>query len=305
MSKFSIIVPVYNVEKYIKKCLDSIMNQTYKDYEVIVINDGTKDHSMDIVKKYPVKIINQKNKGLSGARNAGAKEAKGEYLIFVDSDDYLNENLLEEIAKSLENKPDIVRYQIQEVYEDGKIIPYNEEPFYNKTGQEAFELITKYHYVEVAWSMAIKNSYYKKEKFKFKEKAIHEDFGLMPLVLIKAPIVNSISYIGYNYFQRSNGIMQTKDYAKTQKKVKDMYDHYLYLSNEIDKTSLDSKIFKSFIANSIILKTCELNKNDYKEYKKKLYKDKVYDNLLANTIPRKIKIMLLKISPKLYYMKRK
>lgn len=88
MPKYSIIIPVYNVEKYIKKCLDSVFSQTDKDFEVIVVNDGTKDNSMDIVKKYDAKIINQKNQGLSAARNRGVKEAVGDYLIFLDSDDY-------------------------------------------------------------------------------------------------------------------------------------------------------------------------------------------------------------------------
>ena len=80
MPKFSIIIPVYDVEKYIKKCLDSVFNQTYNNYEVIVVNDGTKDNSMEIVKNYNVITINQKNQGLSMARNNGVKKAKGEYL---------------------------------------------------------------------------------------------------------------------------------------------------------------------------------------------------------------------------------
>ena len=89
MPKYSIIIPVYDVEKYIKKCLDSVFNQTYNNYEVIVVNDGTKDNSMEIVKNYNVITINQKNQGLSMARNNGVKKAKGEYLLFLDSDDYL------------------------------------------------------------------------------------------------------------------------------------------------------------------------------------------------------------------------
>ena len=93
MPKISIIVPVYNVENYIKKCLDSIFDQTYKDYEVIVVNDGTKDNSMNIVNNYKVKIVTQKNQGLSAARNHGVEKAKGEYLIFLDSDDYLDKDL--------------------------------------------------------------------------------------------------------------------------------------------------------------------------------------------------------------------
>ena len=300
MPKFSIIIPVYNVEKYIKKCLDSIFEQSFKDYEVIVVNDGTKDNSMDIVKEYNVKIINQKNQGLTEARNSGAKKATGEYLIFIDSDDYIDKDLLKEINKSLKNDPDIVRFQIREVYEDDKESKdYKETPFTNKNGVEAFNLITKYHFVENAWSYAIKRSYYEDNNYSFKKGTIHEDFGLLPLVIIKANTVNSISYIGYNYLQRKGSIMSQKDYEKTKKKVSDFYNHYKYLIEEINMTKLDSKVFKSFISNSLILKICELDNKDYKEYKKILKEQKVFDNLLEDSFVRKIKKLLFKISPKI------
>lgn len=304
MPKFSIIVPIYNVEAYLEKCLVSIKNQTYKDYEVILVNDGTKDNSMKIAQKYPFKIINQKNQGLSMARNTGVKEATGEYIIFLDSDDYIEKDLLKEINNSLANNPDIVRYQIQETYEDKEnIIKYEESPFTNKSGVEAFKLLTSYHFVENAWCYAIKRSYYQKEKFSFKKGTIHEDFGLIPLVIIKAKNVNSISYIGYNYLQRQGSIMSAKDYEKTKKKVNDFYNHYKYLIEEIDKTNLDSSYFKSFISNSLVLKITELNKEDYKKYLKLLKKENIFDNLLTDSLPRKIKKTILMLSPKLYYKK--
>ena len=301
MSKFSIIIPVYNVEKYIKKCLDSVFNQTFKDYEVIVVNDGSKDNSIDVVKKYDVKLINQENMGLSAARNTGVEQATGEYILFLDSDDYIDKDLLEELNKSIEeNNPDLVRFQIREVYENSEQLKdYNEESFTNKSGVEAFEIISRYHFVENAWCYAIKRSYYEKEKFSFKKGTIHEDFGLTPLVIIKANTVNSISYIGYNYLQRTGSIMNNDDYEKTKKKVNDMYNHYLYLIEEINKTTIDSKTFKSFISNSLIIKICSLKGKDYKEYKKRLKDNKVFDNLLTDTATRKIKKCLLKISPKL------
>ncbi|MDD5888451.1 MAG: glycosyltransferase [bacterium] len=300
MPKFSIIIPVYNVEEYIKKCLDSVFNQTEKDFEVIVVNDGTKDKSMDIVKNYQVKIINQKNQGLSAARNKGVEEAKGEYLIFLDSDDYLEKNLLREIKKSLKNTPDLVRFQIKETYPD-KEIKYEERAFTGLNGERAFTKISSYHFVENAWCYAIKKSYYLKENFTFKKDTIHEDFGLIPLVIIKAKIVNSISYIGYNYVQRTGSIMSSKNYEKTQKKVQDFYNHYHFLLTEIDKTNLDSTYFKSFISNSLILKITELKFKDYHHYLKLLRKDQVFENLLIDTKKRRIKKSLLKISPKFYY----
>lgn len=301
MPKFSIIIPVYNVEKYLKKCLDGVFNQTYKDYEVIVVNDGTKDNSMDIVKDYNVKVINQKNQGLSAARNAGVKKAIGDYLIFLDSDDYWEKDLLKELSKSLKNNPDLVRFQINEVHEDGRVIPYQEESFTNLSGPDAFEKIVKYHFVENAWCYAISKKYYLENKFEFKTSTIHEDFGLIPLVIMKAKRVNSINYLGYNYLQRQGSIMSNKNYEKTKKKVADMYLHYNYLIEEINKLDVDTTIFKSFVANSLILKITELNYKDYKFYLNKLKKEKVFDNLLTDTTGRKVKKVLLRLSPKNYY----
>lgn len=299
MPKFSIIIPVYNVENYIKKCLDSVFSQSFKDYEVIVVNDGTKDNSMDIVKDYKVKVINQKNQGLSAARNTGVKEAKGDYLLFLDSDDYYEKDLLKEINNSLKNNPDVVRFQIQDVKEDKVIKEYHEKEFNNLNGVEAFNELVKYHYVENAWCYAIKRKYYEKENYCFSVGKIHEDFGLLPLVIIKSKIVNSIPYIGYNYVQREASIMSSKSYEKTKKKVEDFYSHYKYLISEIDKTDIDSKIFKSFISNSMILKMCDLKGKDYKEMKKKLKEDKIYDNMITDSSIRKVKKTMVKISPKI------
>lgn len=300
MPKFSIIIPVYNVEEYIKKCLDSIFAQSEKDFEVIVVNDGTKDNSMNIVKNYDVKIINQENKGLSAARNRGVKEAIGEYIIFLDSDDYIEKNLFQEIKKSLKNDPDLVRFQIKEKYPD-KEIKYEETPFTGLTGESAFTKISTYHFVENAWCYAIKRKYYLKEKFEFKEGSIHEDFGLIPLIIIKAHRVNSIPYIGYNYVQRQGSIMSNKNYDGIKKRVNDFYNHYHFLLEEINKTNLNSQYFKSFIANSLILKIIELKSQEYHEYLKILRKECVFDNLLTDSLARKIKKIVVRFSPKIYY----
>ena len=304
MPKFSIIVPVYNVEKYIKKCLDSIFSQSFKDFEVIVVNDGTKDKSMDIAKKYDVIIINQENQGLSAARNSGVKKAKGDYLIFVDSDDYIEKDLLKEINKSLDNNPDIVRYQVKDIIND-KEIEYKEKDFYNKNGVEAFELITGYHYFEPAWLYAIKRKYYLDNRFEFKKNTYHEDFGLIPLVIIKSKIVNSINYFGYCYVQRDGSIMTSPSYDKTIKKVDDSFTHFKYLISESKKLDLDTSYFNSFISNSLILKILDLKKDDYKKYKKMLKEEHVYDYLIDNSFGRKVKKSIIKKSPKMYYKLKK
>lgn len=144
--KFSIIVPVYNVEKYLNTCLESIVKQTYNNYEVIIVCDKCDDNSEMIVdyyiKKYNWKKIYEKNTGLSKARNIGIEIAAGDYLIFLDGDDYLNDNFLETINSSLDDDIDILRFQVQDV--NGKrIIQHKEEGFRTMKGTEAFNKIIR------------------------------------------------------------------------------------------------------------------------------------------------------------------
>ena len=299
--KFSVIVPAYNVEKYIKRCLDSIINQTYKNYEIIVVNDGCTDNTMDIAKNYDAKIINLEHVSVSEARNQGVKKASGDYILFLDSDDYWSNELLENISNNLSNNPDLVRFQIRTVNDNNEIIDYHEEEFSGLNGESAFNKIVNFKYVDSVCLFAIKKDYFLKEKFEFRKDTVHEDFGLAPLIIIKSNIVNSIDYIGYNYYKRSGSIMNNPDYDWIKKKVEDVHKHYKYLIEEIDKTNLDSKYFKSFVANSFIEKICSLNEEDYKKYKKILKEERVYDNILSDTFKRKVKKILLKISPKRYY----
>lgn len=112
----SVIIPVYNVENYLKECLDSVLNQTYKNIEVIVINDGSTDKSLHILEDYSskfnnIKIIDQENSGQSVARNKGLENAKGKYIYFLDSDDYILPDTLKKLIKKLEmNNLDIIRF---------------------------------------------------------------------------------------------------------------------------------------------------------------------------------------------------
>lgn len=108
MVKVSIIVPVYNVEKYLSKCLESLINQTLKDIEIVCVNDGSTDNSLGILKEYAnkdsrIKIVDKQNEGVSVARNTGIEVAAGEYLMFVDSDDYLVENACEKALNTIEH----------------------------------------------------------------------------------------------------------------------------------------------------------------------------------------------------------
>lgn len=301
MPKFSIIVPAYNMEKYIKRTLDSIKKQTFKDYEVIVIDDGSTDKTVEVAKTAKVKVIEHKHAGLSVVRNAAIKEAKGDYIVMLDSDDWWDKDLLKKLDESSKNDADVIRFQIRTVTDNGEEVEYHEEEFTGLNGVDAFKKITSYHYLDSACIYAVKRKYYQKEKFAFAKDRVHEDFGTVPLWIVKANKVNCIDYTGYNYYRRSDSIMNTEDYEWKKKKADDFFYHYKYLINEINKTNLDSSYFKSFISNSLIVKMCTLKGKDYKKYKKQIKEEKVYDNLLVDTLPRKIKKQILKISPKLFY----
>ena len=107
MVKVSVIVPVYNVEKFINRCVDSILSQTFKDFELILINDGSKDKSLEIIEKYRVdkrvRIFTQKNQGPAVARNFGISVAKGSYIMFIDSDDYIDPDYIETYYNKIKN----------------------------------------------------------------------------------------------------------------------------------------------------------------------------------------------------------
>lgn len=308
MIKYSFIVPVYNTEKYLKKCLDSLVNQTYKDFEIIVVNDGSTDKSSNIISKYQKKykniiVIDKENEGLSMARNRGVQKSSGKYIIFVDSDDYVSNKLLEEVDKKIDDS-DILRFQIAtEDEEYTKINEYHEEGFESMCGYDAFKYLSSYHFVEPAWCYVIRKNYYIENKFSFKKGVYHEDFGLIPYVIYKARKVKSIDFIGYYYIQRNGSIMNNNDYKKTVKKAFDMLEQYktirLFAKNINRKNNLDD-YFLSYISNSVIVKARELKKDERKVYINELKKLNVFDGVLVNTKIRRFKKYLMKHNLNLY-----
>ena len=308
MIKYSFIVPVYNTEKYLKKCLDSLVNQTYKDFEIIVVNDGSTDKSSNIILKYQKKykniiVIDKENEGLSMARNRGVQKSSGKYIIFVDSDDYVSNKLLEEVDKKIDDS-DILRFQIAtEDEEYTKINEYHEEGFESMCGYDAFKYLSSYHFVEPAWCYVIRKNYYIENKFSFKKGVYHEDFGLIPYVIYKARKVKSIDFIGYYYIQRNGSIMNNNNYKKTVKKAFDMIEQYktmrLFAKNINRKNNLDD-YFLSYISNSVIVKARELKKDEKKVYINELKKLNVFDGVLVNTRIRKFKKYLMKHNLNLY-----
>ncbi len=304
MIKFSIIVPVYNVENYLRKCLDSIVNQTCQNYEVIIICDKCSDNSEVIVDKYVKKYKNfskifAEKTGLSKARNLGIEASKGEYILFLDSDDFFEKTLLETINNEIKGNPDLIRFQIQDIVND-KIIKYEEIGFNTIDGISAFNKILKYHYIENAWSYCYSAKYYKKNKFKFMENCIAEDYGLIPLVIAKAKKVKSISYIGYNYVKRKNSLMTTNDYSKKIKKMEDMILQANFLKKELANINPNKDLI-AFINNSLIYYSTRLKYRDFKKYNKILKINNCYVHLKAKTIKSKIRNFLIKNNAYLFY----
>lgn len=295
--KYSIIVPAYNTEKYIDKCLKSIFSNTYKNFEVIIVNDGSTDKTEDIINKYIKKYdniihIKQKNMGLSMARNNGVKKATGDYLLFIDSDDYVEKNLLENINKNISDL-DVLRYQLNIVYSD-KVVPCEEEEFNVTDGISAFEKIVRYKFIEMASLYVINRKYYLDNNFMFEKDVYHEDYGLLPLVIATAKKVKSINYLGYNYVQRDGSIMSSNDTEKMKKKMDDMLFLFTKAIKYLDNIP-NSQNVKSFYANSIIDKYNSLNDELKKEYINKIKDLKVISYLSNDNFKRKIKKILYKI----------
>lgn len=303
--RFSIIIPAYNTEDYLKDCLDSVFNQTYKNFEVIVVNDGSTDNSYKIIASYKNQknliVLNQENQGLSVSRNNGVDVAKGEYIIFLDSDDYLELDALEIIDKNL-NDEDVLRFQLTTVDENGNMLKKEFGcEFRNINGPKSFENIVKEKYIDNAWLYCYQNTFYKDNKFKFKKGFYHEDFGLVPIILLKAKKVSSINNSLYNYRQRKNSIMTTKNQDMNYKKINDFYELGITNIKKIRRYNVINKhLFLSYIANCLVVKGKALSKKERKNYYNNLRKDCVFDFMLQDTLLRKMKFLLAKYNYNLY-----
>lgn len=204
----SIIIPVYNVELYLRKCIDSILRQTYADYEVILIDDGSTDSSGRICDSYQsdtrFKIIHQVNEGVSVARNKGLDAATGEFILFVDPDDWIADNALEILMREVEDA-DLVMFNNFEVYEDNKhemiILEYEKDPKHGKVQDPFLEILGK--------SAMMCNKFYKLSTIgdiRFsKNIAYGEDACFVAEILHKVHIAKIIPDYLYYYFINRNG----------------------------------------------------------------------------------------------------
>ncbi|MBQ3415456.1 MAG: glycosyltransferase family 2 protein [Clostridia bacterium] len=239
----SIIVPVYNVEEYIEKCVESIINQTYKNIEIILVDDGATDNSGKICDELGkrdsrIKIIHKANGGLSDARNAGLKIAKGEYIGFVDSDDYIAKDMFEtlyNLNKKYNSEISIVSFY--EIYK-GKVIGVRDSKNLEElTKIEAIrELLIDTNIQSYAW-----NKLFKKELFdglEFPTNKNFEDIATTLLLFEKANKVVLLEDPKYYYVRRDNSIVGVRNY-KTYKDYLDVIlDKYNYLDGKYEELDL-------------------------------------------------------------------
>lgn len=205
----SIIIPVYKTERYIRKCLDSCIQQNVSEYEIIIVDDGSPDNSLSIAKEYAssynnIKIISQSNAGLSAARNAGLNCACGNYVWFVDSDDWIEDNCLRRIYSLLKSGVDILQLQYRKVYEiDNSNL---EIPFYVINGiQNGKEIIRLGGLPAPAQFSIYKTEFLRNKGLKFYEGILHEDSEFKPRVTYLANSIASDTDVSYNYLQRETG----------------------------------------------------------------------------------------------------
>ena len=211
----SVIVPCYNVEKYLKRCLDSIINQTYKNLEIICVNDGSTDNTLSILEEYAqrdnrVKVVNKKNGGLSSARNAGLDVASCEYITFVDSDDWLELETYEIAMKEMKDDIDFVKWGVKLVNEDDIFYVH-----FSRLWFDSFKLVGKFDVNKdvlkqitiEAWDKIFRKSIIDAHNIRFPEGLLHEDhvfFWHYALFMKKAYFIPDKLY---NYYQRKGSIV--------------------------------------------------------------------------------------------------
>ena len=288
--KVSIIVPIYNSSKYLNKCLDSILNQTYNNIEIILINDGSTDNSLDIIEKYQEKnknisIYDITNHGQGYARNLGIKNSHGDYIMFVDSDDYVDKDIVSKLINNIGDS-DISVCDMFEVVNDNKIYYQSFHSYGND--QISFMLSEPGPVAKLYKKGLLKDAL-------FMENVYYEDLAFTPIVALNVKKVSYVKEALYYYVKHDNSTMRNKvynpkmdsifkvmDYLK--KKLANYKNEYQYLLIEhllysatlryIDYSECRKQLID---INNIIKKESNWKKNKY--YLKKSYKFKLICNL--------------------------
>lgn len=311
----SVIVPIYNVEKYLPECIDSIIKQTYKNIEIVLIEDGCTDNSGRICDEYTkkderIKVIHKNYSGVSGARNAGLDEAKGKYISFVDSDDYINEQFLEKLYNAIiENNTQIAQCNFIRV-DDNKNEIHRRGYTENLKTKSGYEMI-KEIYTKKCWeNIIIWNKLYQRELFegiRYPVGKIHEDEFVTPKILYN---VNSIAIVEeylYNYRKNQNSIMG-KIFKVERLDEIEAYEERLKFFEQKGEKELYELTMKTYLGE---IRECYMKTRTYIENSENVQKELVikyrenYKRVLKCKyidIISKLKMSIFYISPKLHYV---
>lgn len=263
MPKFSIIVPIYNMEQYIKKCVESVLEQNYTDYELILVDDGSKDRSKLICKKYArqdqrIKIIDQNNQGASVARNNGIKMAIGEYIIFLDADDYwLNNTVLNEINERLTKVPsDVLSFNFRKIYLNGVEKSY----FRNISdmpegllGIDSLEkLIENDLWVSCPWNKVIRRNLFIKKCLLFEPGVTAEDIEWCVHLALDANNFDYISLEVVAYLQRNESVSKSITEEKVGCLIRNIEKSIALIENRNDRKKVLLKTYVSYQVGTLL-----------------------------------------------------
>lgn len=311
----SVIVPIYNVEQYLDKCLSSIVSQTYRNIEIILIDDQSPDDCASICEQWKQKdariivVHHQQNKGLAGARNTGLDICNGRYVTFVDSDDYISRNMVETLVHtSLESSADIVVCSAQQVNEDNSTVLQeltipNMIYHGNEALREFLYCTGKIH--DSAWGKLYKTSIFQNPPIlRFPNGLISEDFYVNAIAFYKSNIVQTISQQLYQYRMRAGSICHSDFSSHTydRKIIGEMIQRELITIGYHNRKALNYYVMqKNF---DVLFSLVGLNVNNYliaqqKHYLASSAKPVYYDDNVS--LSRKARIWFFSHMPKLYY----
>ena len=276
MEKISVIVPVYNVEDYLEECIESILGQTYKNLEIILVDDGSTDNSSKICDTYEkkdnrIKVIHKENGGLSSARNNGLKHITGDYISFVDSDDFINKTMYEKLYMAIKQyDADVVKSNFANV-KDGKVVETKstgESKLYNREEAMLNYMKTPYkynkHFKVVVW-----DALYKRELFdgiQFPEGLLYEDGYVTPKVIFKSKRLVHLDESLYYYRINDKGIMSQGMTQKSLKSIDDCKEAHLLVKDEIPSCgsiSAEKWLRKYLTTYNTLLNRSDLDKDGY------------------------------------------
>ena len=298
----SFIIPAYNAGKTIGRTIKSIVSQegTSMDYEVIVVDDGSDDDLRERVEEFKenkrIKYFYKDNNGVSDARNYGVNQASGEYIIFVDSDDYISKTLLKDIELYINQDIDLIKWRPLFVDEEGNILRKEGSNSFNKvSGEKGFNLLFgKDNLIDCLWNYAIK----KELMLEFPSGMYHEDFATMPLIILRANTMISINKYEYYYVQSQNSIMRNENEEMKRKKLQDKLVHFDNLLKEAKKLPI-KKVTKEnlaiFATNSLLAVIEDLDEENKIWFEKELKLRKIAKNIKVRNFKQFIKRIILEV----------